>query len=86
MGGPFTCAVSARIVHDGRHFYGNIEKNRSMIMKADTRMSRGLGDLLKARVLRRRIGTPVAAAKVKPDTWKAHLECRAHLSNFQAGS
>lgn len=51
MGGPFTCAVSARIVHDGRHFYGNIEKNRSMIMKADTRISRRLGDLKKARVL-----------------------------------
>jgi serine/threonine-protein kinase len=30
--------------------------------------------------------TPVAAGKVKPDTWKAHLECRAHLNNFQAGS
>jgi len=31
-------------------------------------------------------GTPVAADRVKPDTWKAHLECRAHLNNFHAGS
>jgi len=28
-------------------------------------------------------GAQVAADKVKPDTWNAHLDCRAHLDSFQ---
>jgi len=30
-----------------------------------------------------RSGASVAADKVKPDTWNAHLDCRAHLNSFQ---
>ena len=43
MGGAFTCAVSTRIVHYSGHFYANIEKNISMIMKGSHALSLGLG-------------------------------------------
>jgi len=86
MGGPLTCAVKTRIVHDHEYFYAIFEKNISMIIKADAHRARATADSEKAGTFEHVSGTPVAADKVKPDTWKAHLECRAHLNNFQTGS